>query len=409
MTPSRLADDAALTLLPLSVVPEGDGYLVGDPESSVYVVLPAFGLLVLDLLRSGRTLREVSAEARCAAGEDVDVAGFAESLLDLGFATVADPADGRPPAAAGFAAPVARGRLGYAFSRPAWAAYTACALAIVAFFAMRPGLFPRVSDMFFLSTPVRSLAALTLMTYALAAAHEMCHWLAARAEGVRSRITVSRRFYFLALEIDLTGLWSLPRKRRYGALLAGMAFDAIVLTPILLLRFGDSAGCWSLGDGTARLLAAITFVEVAAIVSQFWIFARTDLYAVLITATGCVNLLRVNQLLVRRAVHRTTAAQEKELAEAHERDLRVGRWFRWIYVLGLALAAWFFVAFFAPATVRLVTWVVGSLAHADFGSEPFWEVLVFGGLLLSPSALTLAVALRDLRRWRRQAVGWQHS
>jgi putative peptide zinc metalloprotease protein len=394
---AELADGATLAVRALSVVPEGDEFVVGDAESSVYVVLPAIGVRVLELLASGRTLEEVSAEAHRVVGRDIDVVDFAQSLLDLGFATLAG---GETAVEAGRAREAAPLWLRHCFSRIAWAGYAACALAAIAFFAIRPSLFPRASDIFFLGTPVRSLAALTAITYVLAAAHEGCHWLAARAEGVPARISVSRRLYFLAFEIDLTGLWSLPRRRRYSALLAGMAFDAVLLFPLLFARFGDGAGWWRLGGGAARVVAALAFVEVTAITAQFWIFVRTDVYAVLITATGCVNLFRVNQLMVRRALRITTPTQEQELVESHERDVAVARWFRWIYVLGLAAAAWFFVVYFAPATIRLVTWIVGSIAHSGVGSEHFWEALVFGGLIFSPQALTLGVALRDLRRWR---------
>jgi putative peptide zinc metalloprotease protein len=376
-----ISDRVVLAVRPLSVVPEREEFIVGDPESSVYVVLPAVGVQVLDLLRAGRTLGEASAEARRATGEDVDVATFAQSLLELGFAT---PAGAEPAPQAGrsrAAAPWLR----RCFSRAAWVGYAACALLAIGLFALRPSLFPRAADIFFLDTPVRSLAGLTVITYVLAAAHEGCHKLAARAEGVRARITVSRRLYFLALEIDLTGLWSLPRGRRYSALLAGMAFDALVLLALVITRFGDGAGWWQLDDGASRVLAAITFVEVAAIMSQCWIFARTDLYAVLITATGCVNLIRVNQLMMRRALRLITPAQTEELADAPERDRAVARWFRWISMLGLAAAAWFFVTFFAPATLRLLTWIAGTVAHQDAGSEHFWEALIFGLLILCPA------------------------
>ncbi len=247
---------------------------------------------------------------------------------------------------------------------------------------------------------MRSIAALTLMTYAFAAAHEGAHWLAARAVGVSAKITISRRLYFLALEIDLSGLWSLPRRRRYTALLAGMAFDALVLLPVLLARHGDAAGWWQLGDGLLRTLAAITFIEVFAIVSQCWVFLRTDLYAVLITATGCVNLLRVNELLLRRTLRRITPAQREELAGAPPRDLAVARWYRWIHLLGIGGAAWFFVAFFAPATIQLLTWIGENMATGDPASIAFWEALAFGLLILSPRVLTLRVALRDLKTWR---------
>jgi hypothetical protein len=397
---SALDDDAEFVVRALTVVPDGDEFLVGEPESATYVVFPAVGLQVLELLRSGRTLGEASTEARRLVGRDVDVADFARSLLDLGFATFADaPAiagDAAMDAPPSRAAPAWPRRL---FSPAAWAGYAACALAVVALLATSPGLFPRASDIYFLDTPVHSLAALTAMIYSLAALHEGCHWLAARAEGVRARIGVSRRLYFLVFEIDLTRLWGLPRRRRYSALLAGMAFDTLVLLIALAARSGGANGWWHLGPDARRFLAALTFVQVAAITSQFWIFVRTDVYAVLANATGCVNLYHVNALMVRRALRLTTRAQEDELRQAHPRDLAVARWYRCVYVLGLAAAAWFFVAFFAPATITLFSWIASSIVDAGPGSERFWEATVFGGLIVSPQLLTLAVALRDARRW----------
>jgi hypothetical protein len=403
MSSPGLSPGDVLAVRPLTVVPEGDEYLVGDPESSVYVMLPKVGVRVLELLDGRRTLADVSAESEREVGRDVDVVDFAESLLELGFASRADPdrpAEARAAESKRTPAPWLR----CLFSRAAWIVYTAAALAAIGLLAGRPALFPRASDLFFLGTPARSLAALTAIIYALAAAHEGCHWLAARAAGVDARITVSRRLYFLVLEIDLTGLWSLPRRRRYGPLLAGMAFDAFLLFPVLLARFGDGAGWWRLGDFASRLLAALTFVQVAAIVSQFWIFVRTDVYALLITATGCVNLFRVNQLMLRRALRISTSDQERELRDAHPRDRVVARWYRWIYLAGLAAAVWFFVAYFAPATIRLAVWIVASVAHAGAGSERFWEALVFGLLIFSPRLITLAVALRDLRRWHERRL-----
>jgi hypothetical protein len=399
-----LTPNDVLAVRPLTVVPEGDEFLVGDPDASVYVVLPTVGVRILELLRSRRTLADVSAEAQRDVGHDVDVIDFAQSLIELGFASRADLDGSEDEEDA-----TPRGRtpsrwLRYAFSQVAWIIYAAVALAALGMLASRPALFPRTSDLFFLDTPARSMAALTVIIYALAAAHEGCHWLAARSQGVDARITVSRRLYFLVLEIDLTGLWSLPRRRRYGPLLAGMAFDAFLLFPVLLARFGDGVGWWRLDEAAARVLAALTFVQVAALVSQFWIFVRTDVYALLITSTGCVNLFRVNQLMVRRALRIITTEQERELRDAHQRDLAVACWYRWIYVGGIAAAAWFFVAYFAPATIRLAVWILGSIAHAGIASEHFWEALVVGTLIFSPRLITLAVAARDLRHWRERRI-----
>lgn len=400
MTGPRIGDDAVLAVGELSVVPEGDQVIVGDPARAVFVALPPIGAQVLELLRAGATVGEARVQASALAGEDVDVADFVTSLVELGFLRVAD--DERPSLADGVAPPPRPRRPNRAFSPAAWTAYAACAIAAVALYALDPRLLPRATDVFFLDTPVRSIAALTLMTYVLAFAHEGCHWLAARAAGVSARIAIGRRLYFLALEIDLSGLWSLPRRQRYGPLLAGMAFDGVVLAGVLVSRYGDGAGWWHVGDAAGRALAAIAFIEVTAIVSQCWIFLRTDLYAVLVTATGCVNLLRVNALLVRRALRRITPEQRDELAAAPARDLAVARWYRWIHALGMLAAAAFFVVLFAPATIQLLSWVGETVSHGDVGSVRFWEALAFGLVIVSPRLLTLGVAVRDVRGWLRR-------
>src|SRR5262249_1689322 len=103
-----------------------------------------------------------------------------------------------------------------------------------------------------------------------------------------------------------------------------------------------------------------------------------------------------------------TTEQERELRDAHARDRAVARWYRWVYLAGLGAAAWFFVAYFAPATVRLAAWIVASVAHAGAGSERFWEALVFGAVIFSPRVITLAVALRDLRRRRERRLTARH-
>src|SRR5262249_5082933 len=130
LTPSDV-----LFVRPLSVVPEGDEFLVGDPDSGVYVVLPEVGVRVLELLRSRRSLAEVAGEAEREVGRDVDVADFARSLLELGFASRVDPdvaEDAEAPI--GSARPPARW-LRYAFSRPAWVVYAAAALAALGLLA----------------------------------------------------------------------------------------------------------------------------------------------------------------------------------------------------------------------------------------------------------------------------------
>jgi len=242
-----------------------------------------------------------------------------------------------------------------------------------------------------------------LFWFVLAAVHELCHWLTARAEGVSASIRVNRRLYFVVLETNLTGLWGLPRRRRYWPLLAGMAFDSLVLFSVLLARLGDQLGWWQLARGVAGLLAALTFIELTSIVTQCFVFLRTDVYAVLLTATGCFDLWRTTRLELRRRLRRISPAQRDELAGAHVRDRAVARYFVWVYAAGMLLAAWSFVTLFIPTTWHLLSWIARSLASSGIAHVAFWEALGYGLVMLSPRLLALGVAVRDLYRRRARA------
>ena len=281
------------------------------------------------------------------------------------------------------------------FGRFAWAGFGALAAVSALVLAARPDLRPHQADIFFLSTPATSLAALTAITYLSAVMHEGAHWLAARSVGVRASITVSRRLYFLAFETDLSGLWSIPRRKRWRPLVAGMAFDAAVLGVVLLVRSAEHGAA---SDGIARLLGAITLVEVAAIVAQFLFFLRTDVYAMIVVVCGAVELYRTTTLSVLAMTRLATQRQRAELARADGRDVQIVRWYRWIWLGGMILASVFFVTTFVPALVETARWVATTAWPVQPTRVAFWQAVALTALIASPEAMTLAVAVRDLRR-----------
>jgi hypothetical protein len=239
---------------------------------------------------------------------------------------------------------------------------------------------------------------LTVWAMISMAGHEVAHWLAARAEGVPARFSIGRRLYFLVFETDLSQLWGLPRRRRFGPLLAGLAYDTVLLSALLAVALIS-------GDGLVdRAAAALVAVETSGILFQFLVFLRTDLYAVLVMLLGCRELWRVNTLELRRMFGRLTEQQAAELARAHPRDLRVAGWFRWLSVAGLAAAAGYFVVFFVPALWTLLGWIAESLSAAAPTSGRFWQSVVFAVLALVPVALLIGVAVRDriIGAWRRR-------
>lgn len=397
-------------LRPLTLVDDGDDVVVGDPASGQFIAVPPVGAIVIRALQRGATLEECAEMARRDAGEPVDVVSFVETLRELGFVDdqpIAHPheADASPPTPAATAplqqrrwlTGVRPERARPLFSPAAWAVYAAALVFCAGCFVLRPELLPAPGDLFFLGDEGLSLVAVLPLAYLLAAVHEAWHWLAARSLGLPSRFGVDRRLYLLVFETDLTPLWSVPRRQRYGPQLAGLAVDVVVLAALLAVELLADAGWLALPAPAAGLVAALVFVKVAGILWQCLVFLRTDLYGVLVTATGCRNLWEVKSLLLRQAFGRLSAEQAAELAAADPRDVRVGRWFRWVYLAGFVAALAYFAGFYLPVMVRMLAWSAAGL-QADPAEPRFWLVAAGSLLLFLPPLTVLGIWLTGRSR-----------
>jgi putative peptide zinc metalloprotease protein len=394
--------DQTVRLRPLTVVDDGDDVLIGDPGQGSYVAVPRVAGLIVRQLLAGSTLGEAAREAAEFAGEPVDVEDFLGALRELGFVADGDeePAGARPMPTA----PVQQRRWNSGpparlvrplFSPLAWSCYALAALWSVASFAIWPRLLPHPGQVFFAADDGASILALFAAVYALVAVHELWHWLAARAAGITSRFGIDRRLFFLVIETDLSQLWSVPRRSRYGPQLAGLAIDMVILGVLQLVAVTTSP---------PRIIAALTYVVVANSLWQCMIFLRTDLYGVFVTAMGCRDLWRVKSLLLRRALRRLSPAQAAELAAADPRDLAVGAWFRWLFAGGCFLAAGYFAFFFVPVLWHVGAWS-GTGLRLGPGQGAFWWRGFAGALTFLPIVGVIAVAIRAAML---ASARWQH-
>ena len=265
-----------------------------------------------------------------------------------------------------------------------------------------PWFRPHYSQLFFLPGPVLSIVLLTVMTAPIAMLHELAHWLGARLEGVPARITLSRRYYLVVLQTDLSALWAVPRRRRFGPLLAGMALDVVVIAALLGVRGAQFLGWWHPQPVLARLLAALVTALVISMSLQFVVFLRTDLYAVLITGLGCVNLTRISALRRTAAYRRRTAAEEREFAAASPRDRSMSRWYCWVQLAGALIVGWNFVMFFAPSLARTLRWIAAGLTRYPPATAEFWYVAGSGVVAFILVAIPPLTYARDRRRRARR-------
>lgn len=406
-----LGGTSRVLLRPLSITSgDDDSFMVGDLARGEFIQVPPIAVTVISALRSGQALADVAAGARREAGQDVDVADFVATLIDCGFVAAVDDvplhSEG-PELTDGGQAGATLARLARPFySAPAWTAYGVLFCCCLALLTAVPWFRPHYSQLFFLPGPVLSVVLLTVITAPVAMLHELAHWLGARLEGVPARITVSRRYYLVVLQTDLSALWAVPRRRRFGPLLAGMALDVVVIAALLGVRAAQFLGWWHPPPVLARLLAATVVALVLSVSLQFVVFLRTDIYAVLITGLGCVNLTRVSRLRIARACRRLTDAQEREFASASPRDRDISRWYCWVQLGGALIVAWNFVAFYAPSLVHTLRWIGAGLTRNPPATAEFWyvagsSVVAFALLAIPP----LSYACDRARRARRAQRG----
>ena len=405
---TAVGDGEVVRLRPLSVVDDGGGSVIGDPATGVFVSVPRVGGLVVRALLDGASVAEASAAAERFAGQPVNVGAFLERLAGLGLAADGAQAPRRPrPTAAlqqrGWLSGPAPERVRWLFGRPAWAGYTALFLLGIACLIARPGLLPQPRDAYLLlhAGVGPSLVMLFPVATALTAVHECWHWLAARAAGLQARFGIDRRLYFVVFETDLSQLWALPRRRRYGPMLAGLAADSTMLAVLLAFRLGAAELWWRPPAFAVHLAAALAFLEMSSMAWQCLLFMRTDLYAVLVTGTGCHNLWRVKTLLLRRALRILSPEQAAELATAGRRDLAVAAWFRWLWLAGLIAAAGWFAWFYLPLLAHLTVWIGPGLKDSPATSR-FWLTLGCAAILAwrfgTPAMLALRSAAHRSRR-----------
>jgi hypothetical protein len=399
--------DLRVKVAALTVSYDGDMYVLGRPDLGSYVGVPEPGAVLITSLQAGCPLAEAITRASKVAGEPVDGDDFLRGLSEAGL--LDDPAE------AGGGSTGRRGRqirwieglspstVTWLFGRSAWALYSVSALAAATILLTRPELRPTWEDSWFLPDPAMSILAVAAISMVLSVVHEIWHWMAGRAIGVPAVFRVSYRGVYLVFETDLTQLVAMPRRRRYGPFLAGMAWDVTMLAAALNARLLAEFGL-NLPPLLDRLLGVVVLIQVLGITWQWvGIFLRSDGYAVLANLFGCHDLYRVSWLTVKDRLLRLTDTERTEFEAAGDHDRSVAGWFSVLYVAGMLVMVWIFAHIAVPSAIAITGWATANVASLAIGTRDFWESAAVLAYLLTQYGLPPVLAVRE-RRLRRSGV-----
>ncbi|MEW1863797.1 hypothetical protein AB0399_26070 [Streptomyces sp. NPDC088194] len=384
---------------PLVYLEDGDGVTIGRADIDSYAIFPPDGAQLVRWLEGGATADEAARRYRDTYGESADVEDVLAALEELGFTRTVDeePAE---------TAPLRWQRLGRAtFSPYAWFCYAALAVTAVVLMARSPSLVPRSHDLVFSS--YYSLVNLTLLVAVtpLIALHEIFHALAGRRLAIRSRLSMSYRFYFLVVETALDGLVAVPRRKRYLPILAGMLADVLVLCALVVLA-DVLGGTGSHPSLAGRVCLGVAFATFTRLLWQFFFYLRTDIYVLITTMLGNVDLHGVALRTLRNRVNRLLGRRDKitDLSTAHPVDLKAARWYAWLVLAGYTISLSTTLFALLPVFVHMCVNSVERFTSGGASALRLLDSVVFLVLLLTQTLLPLWIALRDRARRRSEAV-----
>ncbi|GAB2724428.1 hypothetical protein [Kitasatospora kifunensis] len=398
----RVPDDAEqpLAFHALSFQPDGEEVTVGRLDEGTFVVLPADGAELLRRLVDGSTCTQAAQWYEQTYGEPVDIADFVADIGELGFLRASDEPEPAAPR------PVRWMLLGRAVFSPVGAlAYLALLAGAVAAMVHTPALAPGYHHLFFTHYMSLLMVTMFLGQMPLLLLHEGAHALAGRRLGLPSRLSVGRRLYYLVFLTTMDGLVGVPRRKRYLPILAGILSDLGVLGALTLLAAATrrSDGSFPLPGELALALAYLTLLRL---LWQGWFFLQTDLYYLVVTALGCVDLQTTAKQVVANRWNTLRGRPAPHDPERwHPRDRAVARWYSVLLVGGYAFSLATLVLGLLPVVTRVLGTVFDRLAgHGSHSALGLADSVLFLALSIGEIALPAVLFLRE-RRTERAARG----
>jgi putative peptide zinc metalloprotease protein len=396
-----LDDRSRVRLHPLVVRREDAEFLVGRIGSGEFVAVPELGAVAIAELVPDRTLADVRARVEHVAGCPVEVTGFVNTLVELGFVAAVDDRQLPQPDEPVPSLPRVRPQhVRWLVDRRVGVAVIALLVVALVAVLAEPGLAPTPGHFFWLDHPGISVAVNTAIFAVVAAYHELAHLLTARAFGLPGKITLTTRLHRLGAQTAIPSLWALPRRQRSVVQAAGLAADLSLLSASILTAAAVPA--------LEAPLGALGLVIALGMFIQLQLFMQTDLYFLAAELFKARNLFQDSAVQVVHSVRRTVSRRARALADPlagiARRERRLITGYAVVMVIGTALALTAYALYGIPILVGMFVRGVASVRHGVATGDLF--AVLDGSLVLAVETGLQLLFIRLFLRGRRARMAW---
>lgn len=387
--------DSHVVLTPLVIHRQKKNIIVEDVRMKEYYEMSPASADAIEALQAGGKPGDIEEELkRRYPDEEIDMLQFVSDLVELGLVAELDGLALLPEAEEEEEEEQAQAerrefpifhRIGcFLFRTPFILIYPAALIYSIWMMLTRPQYGPEFHSMHILDTMTLNVIIWAGLSLLLLAFHEFSHFLAARAYRVPSTYDFGHRYYFLVLETQMTDIWKLEPRQRIIPYLAGMMNDSVMLALSIALRILFP----EMNDVLYETLELATFYLVIMLVFQICVFMKTDMYYVVETLSGHLNLQERATRWLRDMIMRRPREQEPGFV----------KFFVCVYCAGIGLVAWFFVWRAYPQFMHF-------LDHAtDYLSYPVTDFFFWDGILfIAVNAASLAILFYS---WYRELMGY---
>ncbi|KML06162.1 PqqD family protein [Rossellomorea marisflavi] len=333
----------------LSIQENGEEYVVGSIYTNEYIEVPEEAVLIIQKLDGNLTLEEVSQWLKEEHNIDLDVLDFVNDLRELNFLETIDGIVLIEPKKK-----ILRNNKltllisNLFFNKASNLIYIIIFLSTIYLILFYEGLFPSYKDILVFNQIGLSIFTIVLLTWTLTIIHEVGHFLAAYKIDIPVKFNLSIRMYWLVAEADISGLWSVPRNKRYVPFLAGMAFDSLVLFISVILKIAVP-----LLENIASLLVLLITIRF---ISHFMVFLRTDVYYVI------MNSLNVRSLHTTSIEYIRNKFRFNKLPEMKSNERNYIRVYSFVYLAGAILSLCMLAFYSVPSMILMIRKTIDQLA-----------------------------------------------